>query len=190
MDMIVNQRIFCSLWENLNDPLEGYYRMQFGEEFSSLENMYKLVLNQYKDTTHICSLSNTGENYLLWSHYANGHRGVAIEIDIDRNLEQLHEVKYEKLNPIFGEKFKETLPIAIFTTKTKQWKYEKEYRILFSGEFYKLPSPISRILLGPCIDSSRKEILKSLMPNHIQLVETKIDKETGNIKALTMKDRS
>ena len=39
-------------------------------------------IEQARDGFRIASLSATPTNFLLWSHYADGHKGVAIEVDI------------------------------------------------------------------------------------------------------------
>jgi hypothetical protein len=36
----------------------------------------------------------------------------------------------------------------ILSSKYKEWAYEKEVRILQSGEWYELPKPVTRIIVG------------------------------------------
>jgi hypothetical protein len=37
-------------------------------------------IDQAKDKMRVASLSKNTHNFLLWSHYADGHKGIAIEI--------------------------------------------------------------------------------------------------------------
>ncbi|KAA3633652.1 MAG: DUF2971 domain-containing protein [Calditrichaeota bacterium] len=90
------------------------------------------------------SLSSTYDNILMWSHYANSHRGFCISYDIKKlrqffeteyfdnynNLVNLVEVKYYEEFPNFlpsdlnSQQYYE-LPIS---SKAIDWEYEGEYR--------------------------------------------------------------
>ncbi|MES9989671.1 MAG: DUF2971 domain-containing protein, partial [Candidatus Thiodiazotropha endolucinida] len=73
-------------------------------------------------------------NPLLWSHYADKHRGVALEIEVDDQLAvpvryrrtriklDIHKIKS---NVGFSEKLAEQLG----STKSNHWLYEEEVRV-------------------------------------------------------------
>ncbi|EJR0962114.1 TPA: DUF2971 domain-containing protein [Vibrio parahaemolyticus] len=66
----------------LNDPFE--LRPSSGEIFK------KLVDNAYYEFA-IVSLSETNNNLLMWSHYANQHKGIVIEFDTNYLLFENHK---------------------------------------------------------------------------------------------------
>ena len=137
----------------------------------------------------ILSLSSIKENILMWSHYANSHRGFCVGIDVKRIEEYfekynddtkcpitLHKVKYERLFPILilGPDFNDPrIVIDALTTKAEDWKYEREWRYvltlteeLISQKDFALRLPsgiISEIILGCRIAEEHKsEIIRIL----------------------------
>jgi len=120
----------------------------------------------------IFCLSENCTNPLMWSHYADSHKGLVLGIDTDilcGSHRELMQVKYSSqrapLNHRFNrdpEHYKKLL-IALITTKSLQWSYEQEYRILFKLEecsqsriqnenpiyLYSIdPKAITRVVLG------------------------------------------
>ncbi len=99
------------------------------EEFSK-ENRILCVNNATAIETH--------GDILMWSHYANSHKGIKITFDtdkigwtklkIDRVLYSEHRVmldpiKIDKGDPTAMDEFKRELIV-----KSPGWKYEQEYR--------------------------------------------------------------
>ena len=93
-------------------------------------------------------------NGLMWAHYADSHRGLAIGLDAEssffkpgngRSKHGLRKVNYSKIHPtasstgvIFNiESEQETY----FFTKSIDWKYEEEWRICASTQFAIPPEP-------------------------------------------------
>lgn len=97
--------------------------------------IYKKTLNQ---STGIICFSATAEDPVLWSHYADSHKGIAFEVD--QHIEgEIEEVSYSENRPTLkyewlwdSRKSKEVLEIlkTLFITKSKSWSYEKEWRVL------------------------------------------------------------
>lgn len=87
-------------------------------------------------STGVLCMSKSSDNILMWSHYANSHLGVILEIDTNNNFfANLNEVKYDLKRPSLDvnkdpinddEKIKYAMDV--FFTKSKSWKYEKEFR--------------------------------------------------------------
>lgn len=111
-----------STFFDLNDPMEGVFTLDAGK------NVTDLVTKIYKVKTEkkICSFSKSYNNPLLWGYYANGFKGIAIEIETDSENPNIKQVKYteslQHIGDISGE--------DILTTKLKKWKHEKEYRFI------------------------------------------------------------
>jgi len=75
LDIILNQRLYCSPWAELNDPMEGRFLFSF-EGPGKPE--YAAVFNELvgsKARRRVCALSESFGSYLMWAHYADGFRG-------------------------------------------------------------------------------------------------------------------
>lgn len=122
---------------------------------TATQNIEKLTtdIHQKRDVVGILSLSRTPRSILMWSHYADQHRGMCIEFTIPVSP-SLHEVSYSQtvprftLHDIFVKSNAEIL--SLFTTKHKHWRYEKEYRVILDrGDIlHDIPGPITGVVFG------------------------------------------
>lgn len=145
------------------------------------------------------------ENFLLWAHYADEHRGAAVEIDIDSpefsarysgkgGVEKRAAVKYVRDRP--GLPIDEEILSEHFFSKSIHWSYENEFRIVRdlalhdemidpgSGPpvyLFRLPSSCIRsITLGARVDDSKCDKLANLIEDnehfrHIVLEKAALD---------------
>lgn len=120
--IIETGHFWCSKFSELNDPMEGAFHASTIEKINEASTQKM----QYK----ICSFSNVGafKNPTLWGYYANGFRGIAIEVKCAND--QLKKINYEKDIVSIDEKTVE----EILTTKLKSWKKEGEYRFLVESK--------------------------------------------------------
>lgn len=121
------------------------------ELIQSYQNTLQLIKSTYEDTGIFCASSNH-ENYLLWAHYANKHKGVVLEfspnLEKDSVLRLATKVNYSERRPFvyyshsdYYQKalFKTTSDVLntyykeIFYTKSLEWRYEDEVRVSFPG---------------------------------------------------------
>ena len=79
IDIFLNGRLYAASYTEMNDPMEGHYFHRSG----ILSPEFKSALKGEKDTFGICSLSEISNNELMWAHYANGHNGIAVGVEID-----------------------------------------------------------------------------------------------------------
>lgn len=94
----------------------------------------------------VVSLSRDGKNVLMWSHYADLHRGFMLEFRIpvfgtasdsiaamDRLLP--FPVKYQSARPSIkiGRELPDDLVEKIILTKSDDWAYEQEERVVYQG---------------------------------------------------------
>lgn len=135
--------------------------------------------------------------YLLWSHYADSHRGCAIGVDVWHKSfarARLNErVQYSKKRPTRevdreGAAFFEELK-KLTRTKSHVWSYEREYRLAFPIEelehdkehcFVALhPQAVRRVIYGDQLDSEWKGRIDGLLScsdyRHVRLYEVKRD---------------
>lgn len=104
------------------DP-EGYFRDNYGFNKEDLSVMYGVL-----------SLTPHPGNFLMWSHYADSHRGFAIGFDtqklVTQNFGTFKRVDYEDEIPtISALDMAMPLMYKLIYTKAKFWNYEDEYRI-------------------------------------------------------------
>jgi hypothetical protein len=85
----------------------------------------------------VCSLSELGDSVLMWSHYADSHRGVCFRFKLVMDEQLMHfefalPVVYSTQRPIIDilSDEKEHLLENALLTKADFWAYEKEWRML------------------------------------------------------------
>ena len=151
LDIIFNNRLYCSDWSRLNDPMEGSFVYSHS---STDEADYKSIVQEIiekKQQIRICSLSRTFDCHLLWAHYASGFDGLAVEVELPEDDERIKDVFYRG---VFGHlAMKNGLDPSqaaheVLSSKYSEWKYEQEVRILNHGEFFHLPTPVKRVIAG------------------------------------------
>ncbi len=113
---IIDEGFYCTDFLNFNDMNEGVYVNN--EKNVNIELSNKIG---YK----ICSFSEEGalSSELMWGHYTNAGKGVAIEVRV-KNFPDLHKVQY-----IDHKNDLDTIQ-DILTHKSTVWSYEKEWRYL------------------------------------------------------------
>ena len=137
IDIILNERLYASRYDELNDPMEGVYLAN-----PSNGNIIRL-LREEKYKTRICSLSTDYRHTLLWSHYADSHTGCCIEVSAVNERELPTTVRYIEHIPVVNDiqEGKELL-----SHKSTVWEYEKEVRYFRKTSYLNIR--IHRIIFG------------------------------------------
>lgn len=143
IDTILKNRLHAAQYQSLNDPMEGQYYC-FAKELGE-ENIEKLRKEKGKNL-RICSLSKTKSDTLMWAHYANGHRGVAIGIKIDKTKYIVKDVTYDGL-PTIKQYFNSSTAIEILRHKLESWTYEEEVRVFVKKKQF-IDVRIEKIITG------------------------------------------
>lgn len=144
------------------------------------------------DTFYIGCLCTDYKNRLMWSHYADSHRGFCIEYDFSQAPDKLLPlpVVYSNMRPKIPweaviNKTAETMSAAnrafIMTLLTKDdaWEYEHEWRMIISSEMeqnLKMP-PITCIYLGAqCSEENKTAIMEIAAEKSIPVKKMVIDR--------------
>ena len=137
IDIVLNERLYASRYDELNDPMEGVYLTN-----PSNGNIIRL-LREEKYKTRICSLSTDYRHTLLWSHYADSHTGCCIEVSAVNERELPTTVRYIEHIPVVNDiqEGKELL-----SHKSTVWEYEKEVRYFRKTSYLNIR--IHRIIFG------------------------------------------
>ena len=145
------------------------------------------------------------KNRLMWSHYADSHKGFCIEYDYNNLTEDEIAslplpIVYAKERPLLPWKAaldntpenisEATAQITLgLLTKDDEWKYENEWRILISSKGspeFEMPK-ISCIYLGAAIsDENKAKILEIAKRKNILVKQMKIDRGTYALHAATI----
>lgn len=151
LDIILNRRLFCADWRSLNDPMEGLYA--YSTSPGNEPHAQRLVkgIGDAKSQYKVCSLSADFQSHLLWSHYAGGFNGLAIEVDLPARDRNIRPVEYRgvyaflDMSQVTDEN---DAARTILFSKYQEWEYEREIRILHDSEFYYLQRPVARVIVG------------------------------------------
>ena len=159
VDIILNQRLYAAPYFDLNDPMEGQYLYNTGE---LNEDVNKLISGE-KDKIRICSLSRDGNNELMWSHYAEGHRGIVVGVETIPSSEQtLRPITYDGLVTINQHNLNPNSPIDILSHKLNVWEYEKEERVFIKNKFF-VAVKVRELIYGRRMSNQDKSFIKSLV---------------------------
>lgn len=117
------------------ESLRLYQKAKYNLKKQNASGEY--VKNFLKDTGVIC-LNHNPLNILMWSHYANFHQGFMIEYKFSKQVPELYKdfisypVEYTNEYPIIDEHRTHTVEDIgkRFFTKSLEWSYEKEFRIV------------------------------------------------------------
>ncbi|MGA7949410.1 MAG: DUF2971 domain-containing protein [Thiobacillaceae bacterium] len=101
--------------------------------FRHTPDQFEGALHEILDRVGLLCLSATAASTLLWSHYADGHRGVCIQFDAEIGLFQAaQQVRYTDRVPVINrlvDTNDEMLMKSVFT-KGEDWSYEEEWRVM------------------------------------------------------------
>ena len=199
LDIVFKERLHCAPYDQLNDPFEGVFLSVIQSGGLGTHPLGSGPLGAMGETTiaasisqlqsdvdsRVCSLSETMNDVRLWSHYANGHRGIAIEIELE-DVAPLHQVSYREKLAEFSGGFlsKQPTTIELLTMKTKHWEYEKEYRLITGSEFYDVRGRIKGVFLGLRISEVMQRLMLRSTPAHVPVFATKL-----NTRAVTVEVR-
>ena len=153
----------------------------------------------------VCCFSYTWNNILMWSHYADNHKGVVCEFDsnmLESSIGRINNevnaivigaVDYSPTFPLINVSSSHTLLSAevrraIFT-KSIEWQYEKEVRILSNqtGRNQINRNSISKIYLGARFSEKNKteilDLAKQYFPkNQPEIINTIFDDRNYSLK--------
>lgn len=188
IDAIRMGYIYCPLFSEMNDPMEGSYRISrfINENSSNTE-----VRNEIK-TTGIASLSEVRDHEPMWAHYAEQFGGICIQYNVNDLLEgldsdvEITRMSYSEIAPTLESDTNDILDKArhCLSNKTIRWASEREWRIFKKerGEArYKNINTIKKIFLGPRISEESQEKIISL-GQELRINILKMELQSYNMK--------
>lgn len=101
---------------------------------------YQTELLKVRNTKGVTSFTTKNNNLLMWSHYANQHKGFCLGFDVDPYIfSDLRKVDYSEEIPLIDVGkitcYKDLDQIMTrYYTKSADWSYEDEWRLLGSAK--------------------------------------------------------
>ena len=139
------------------------------------KNKSQEIIDSFNKTYGILSLTPKSNNLLMWSHYADSHKGFCIGFDT--------KLLAKSINGLFGNvNYSDKVPvqsmfakpmqncIAYLMTKSKEWEYEEEYRItkiFASNTPVRFPKEaIKEVILGLSISEENRNEITNIVKEH------------------------
>jgi len=172
VDSIVNERIYLSTREFMNDINEAHWKC-VGDCIHNIP--YRDVAQQFRkfaDSIRFTCFVETINNHLMWAHYAGGFGGVAMEYELDPKLHQIQKIEYIGIPDVAKEAMEKVLNGEIHITETGVlkrkdpfWVDEGEWRAFgISSSRYILETKPKALIFGPKLSESsvHHAVLKKL----------------------------
>ena len=191
-----------------NDPLDTIlvYWLEKEIKYAKADDIqlrYRLLMKKVAEHIKIrCLIAGEKEdgndlpveelNVLMWSHYADSHKGFCIRYEFDNSLFDIVEnKKKKKILLVDGITYSESIDLKdepsirmALLEKSDFWKYEREMRLLsfdWSGEDKEFPTIACKgaakaVYLGArCTDANRRAMEKAIGDKNIPLYQMSVD---------------
>lgn len=190
-----NNKLWFSAREQLNDPYEGRFAFNDDEIIKSLfgntvlpENIKKEILTlikdrvlAYRDQYRICCFSADPTQTLMWSQYAEDHKGFCMEFQVLKDphlFAPLIPIIYEQemvktdSNNVFSH---------LFQRKSNDWKHEKEIRIIGQQKYQRyIPESLSAIIFGDKTSDADIYSIREILGNRVKYKKLKLGTDSFN----------
>lgn len=164
-----------------------YFKNMEPEDKNELNDIIHEINKTIKNKMSITCLAERNDINPMWAHYTNNHKGICIEYDL-KNCENTFlktlcfPINYVEKNDntedliraiVYKDFEKEDFLLKTAITKSKDWEYENEWRIVFlenntyytdyySNKHYTTFIKPKSIFLGLNIDKKIKEKIKDI----------------------------
>lgn len=151
--------IFCPLFSEMNDPMEGSHRVSQRLSGASVDSKRQEAVEIALATTGIASMSEVSDHEPMWAHYADQFGGMCVQYNVNALLRGLDatvaitRMIYSELEPILA--MDRSTPIErarhCLSSKTVRWASEREWRIFRDGRgaaSYGREAAVKKIFLG------------------------------------------
>lgn len=173
LEALSKRRLKVSPIDELNDPFE-YLSLDLGDEsVRAWAARFRKIVSQ---DNGIISFSKNWHQPLMWAHYAQSHKGIALGFEVPERL--LFKINYvenrikPKRDVDLSKSSMKDLIHDLLRTKHKEWSYEEEYRLVrplnncfredakFFAAFNETTA-LKEVILGARYETSNSEQLSS-----------------------------
>ncbi|MDH4459555.1 MAG: DUF2971 domain-containing protein [Nevskia sp.] len=167
--------------------MEGAYRYENG-----LLAPYQVdAIYSEKNRWHLLSLTKAPDNLLMWSHYASGHSGMVVGVEVTDTEAEIEPVTY--VTDLSIKQHTEDIAQLILRRKYDLWSYEEEVRAFKRNEGGKnattfIKVKVKEVIFGTKTDVSIKilvtAIAKKFCPGVVVRTMKRDDLRTGRGDAI------
>lgn len=202
IDDLRKRRLKISTFSDLNDPFE-FLNCEFSDK--GFQEAFDEIKEIYKKDGLIC-FSNNWSNPLLWSHYADKHKGICLGFDVSNKSESdMVEVRYIDNKKALCDEFElvvsrsprneeeeERIMKKLLVSKFRGWDYEDEVRIHcelgekdsdgnYFGDFSN-DIALKQVIIGVRCDNTAEDIKKYIEGyNGIEIIKARLVFETFKV---------
>ncbi|HEY0261790.1 MAG TPA: DUF2971 domain-containing protein [Chitinophagales bacterium] len=185
--------------EQILQDCHEYQRKNLLHDEEHIEEFQKNTLKSLNELFGIVCLCKEKTNFLLWSHYANSHKGFCIGLNkrllFDDTRAAFGHMNYQEELPAIGL-FEDAITTItkLIGTKSKVWEYENEYRLRKGNHARKIitlrKETIVEVVLGCQMEQNDKrqiiEFVSKEYP-HAKIFDTKLSKAKYEIEFMQIK---
>ena len=187
LEDIEKKRIRISEIDQLNDPFELWCVSQEDKRIRPGLRKYKKEMGERFGLICFCK---HWHNPLLWSHYADKHRGMCLAFDVDDRA--LIPVNYVKDRSALKMPLTKESADELLFTKYLDWKYEEELRNWFQFDnredghyFYPFDGfvQLTEVIAGPLCTETEDRINEALKdyPKRVSVIKARLAFKTFRV---------
>ena len=186
---IAQKRLKISQIEQLNDPFELWCVYQADRRLRDALRVYK---DQIAAQFGVLCFSRHWHNPVLWSHYADKHRGICLGFDIARR--GVKPVTYQSERPRLRFPPSRLDADQLLYTKFLDWQHEEEWRSWIQIDdsdratglyFYNFDSHVqlSEVIVGPLCNVTEAKVRDALKDyeNNISVIKARLAFKTFQV---------
>ncbi len=179
---LLNSTIFLQVPAKFNDPYDCFSGLitfeKYAENLALSKGINKpngnVVNELFRNKIGISCFSKKFNNLLMWSHYADSHKGACIGFDL--NVDSINSIKgacykgavkyVKKFEPIDYADNPEKIISNWLLTKAKDWKYEDEVRLICpkqNGVIEIETNMIKEVIFGSQADNGFKKSVHEIV---------------------------
>lgn len=170
LSCLINNEVWASKPSEFNDPFDSLVTVDFKDD--RLQDLFE----KWADKKAVCCFSRSYKNILMWSHYADCHKGFCIGINWP-DLEESDVLSSINYSESFFESDLEVFLHSnidgkinkqwekILTQKHIDWKYEDEVRLILElkdhgekGKLFPLKDGVIEEIYFGCRMSSKNKV--------------------------------
>lgn len=174
-----------------DDAMKHFKRLGATQLAAEAQSIFRITMN---DVGVVC-FSENETDVLMWSHYANHHRGACLRFTRywPDELPLLMKVHYAEERAIMSFPSRPGIDrtdelFNVLCTKSKSWEYEREWRLFWNHGAFKTapisPKLIDQVILGAMATDETEEAVRSIIEQRklpIQLHRATMDSNTFKV---------
>jgi len=187
LEDIEKKRIRISEIDQLNDPFELWCVSQENRQLRPALRKYKKEMSERFGLICFCK---QWHNPLLWSHYADKHRGMCLGFDVDDRA--LIPVNYVNDRSALKMPLTKESADELLFTKYLDWKYKEELRNWFQFDnredghyFYPFDGfvQLTEVIAGPLCTETEDRINEALKdyPKRVSVIKARLAFKTFRV---------